>query len=218
MNRFTTTKTTFEAWRFFEPDNSGVWQAPRDPWPEYLHRDHKGYYVLNPDRSRQYLEQGDFVLPYLDEDRGLGAYRVPSDTFNFIFDEIKDVFADEIKGRQLSGVVSPGSIELIQVYVLGEKGPGGAHHNYRIVMERPEDLDVLDVHFQEGTLKDVGVNGITMESLLSIILDLLQEFQAGEFGCTENAIAIGHVKEARIALHRRTEDRIKRAVEGTSEK
>ncbi|KKM67649.1 hypothetical protein LCGC14_1469060, partial [marine sediment metagenome] len=137
MDRFTPTQSTFEAWRFFEPDNNRVWQGPRDPWPEYLHRDHKGYYLLNPDRSRQYLEHGDYVLPYEDKVMGLlGAYRVPSNTFDFLFEQIKDVFADEIKGRQLSGVVSPGSIELIQVYVLGEKGPGGAHHNYRIVMER----------------------------------------------------------------------------------
>ena len=59
------------------------------------------------------------------------------------------------------------------------------------------------------------MNGITNESLLAVVIDRLESFQAGDFSCEENGIALEHIKEAMGSLHHRTMHRIGRGVEGT---
>jgi hypothetical protein len=46
--------------------------------------------------------------------------------------------------------------------------------------------------------------------------DRLASFQGGPFRCTANSCALDHVQLAMEWLHRRTNDRIKRGVEGTN--
>lgn len=69
--------------------------------------------------------------------------------------------------------------------------------------------------FQNGTLPETGVNGITQEVLLAIVIDRLQGFQAGPFACRENALALTKLQEAMHWLYHRTIDRETRGVEGT---
>lgn len=58
--------------------------------------------------------------------------------------------------------------------------------------------------FQHGNRKEVGNNGLTMESLISICIDRLSSFQRSDYWCEENDCAIGHLEQALAALNRRT--------------
>jgi len=105
--------------------------------------------------------------------------------------------------------------DLLTILVLDEPGAGGADHEYRV--SRPGSV-VTCIEFQNGPIAEVGVNGLTHEVLLAIVIDRLQSFQAGPFACRENANALRHVEEALKWLISRTKDRMRRGVEGTSVK
>lgn len=79
-------------------------------------------------------------------------------------------------------------------------------------------LILAKIEFQKGTIKEAGVNGVTIEDLLLICKHRLEEFQKGEFKCTENCLAIEGIKDALKYLNYRTQDRQKRNVEGTYNK
>lgn len=113
----------------------------------------------------------------------------------------------------------------LKVKVLDEPGAGGANHVYEISWKREKDQRTLPdgarecyVSFQNGPIEESGVNGVTQETLLTIVIDRLRSFQAGQFSCRENAIALTHCEDALMWLQRRTVARIKRGVEGTNQK
>jgi len=91
----------------------------------------------------------------------------------------------------------------VEVDVLDEHGPGGAHHVYRITLR---DLDsalpilTQSIIFQRGGILEAGVNGVSCEALLAIVSHRLQHFQAGVFPCPENQVAFDAVNEALQAL------------------
>ena len=70
---------------------------------------------------------------------------------------------------------------------------------------------------QKGPIKETGINGCHNEDLIAIVIDRLQSFQESEYKCRENAIAITKLEEALMWLNKRTQDRIKRKVAGTSQ-
>lgn len=70
--------------------------------------------------------------------------------------------------------------------------------------------------FQDGPVTEAGVNGITDEALLAIVLHRLECFQRGAYRCRENAIVITKLEECLMWLRARTEERERRGVEGTS--
>ncbi len=118
-------------------------------------------------------------------------------------------------------IVSGDQAVQLNIAVTDEPGAGGANHAYHIDWSgdtawRNERANSLDIHFQEGPIKEAGVNGITQEALLAIVIDRLRSFQAGQFSCRENAIALTSCEEALMWLQRRTVARIKRGVEGTN--
>ena len=76
----------------------------------------------------------------------------------------------------------------------------------------------LRVCFQEGPVKEYGVNGVQNEDLLVIVIDRLQSFQKGDFVCAENEEALCHLFHALSFLNKRTARRVKAGVEGTSKK
>jgi hypothetical protein len=128
--------------------------------------------------------------------------------------------------RQLTDhIVSGDQAVQLQIAVTDEPGAGGACHAYEITgfdAERHPGLQEMDhvdravILFQNGPIKEAGVNGITQEALLAITIDRLRSFQQGPFSCRENAIALTHCEEALMWLQRRTVARIKRGVEGTN--
>lgn len=90
--------------------------------------------------------------------------------------------------------------------------PSGEPVMYTIRIPHGPDISL---NFQNGPIGEVGVNGITNEALLAIVIDRLNYFQEGKYKCRENAIAITKVEEALQWLHSRTLERIQRGVEGT---
>lgn len=89
-----------------------------------------------------------------------------------------------------------------------------APHHFNV--ERVSDNgNVGHVDFQCGPIKEVGVNGVNNEDLLLMVITRLEAFQKSEFKCDENQEAIDALYEAIDSLHRRTNSRIARGVEGT---
>lgn len=113
----------------------------------------------------------------------------------------------------------------LTIKVTDEPGAGGANHTYEIgewLNDGSDGLPAghrgLSIAFQNGPIKECGVNGITQEILLAIVIDRLRSFQSGSFSCRDNAVALTHCEEALMWLQRRTRERIKRGVEGLSVK
>lgn len=100
-----------------------------------------------------------------------------------------------------------------------EKGAGGAYHRYTIESSNPHlGEQYAEVNFQKGAIYENKLNGCQNEDLIAICIDRLQCFQAGDFGCRENAIAITKLQEAMMWLEFRTKQRVERGVEGKSVK
>jgi hypothetical protein len=119
--------------------------------------------------------------------------------------------------RNLTGHKVNDTNNNIEITVTDEPGQGGANHQYQITKQ--DDGKLLGmVTFQNGPIKEFGVNGITQEALLEICADRLRSFQAGPFSSRENAIALTHIETAQLWLHKRTLDRLARGVEGTNQK
>ena len=106
----------------------------------------------------------------------------------------------------------------IMIDVTDEPGAGGANHGYMISWPSSGPANTCFVPFQKGTVKEAGVNGVTNEALLAIVIDRLRSFQAGPFACEENALSLNHCEKALMWLQRRTRELIKRDVEGTHQK
>lgn len=125
----------------------------------------------------------------------------------------------------------------LRIEVGDPPGSGGASHVYRVVAPvtsvrvaieaasanqmvsvapdgQCHDAVLAHIAFQNGPILENGLNGITNEALLAIVLDRLDCFQQGPFACDENGIALEHVYLALLALKLRTARRIARGVEG----
>lgn len=122
-----------------------------------------------------------------------------------------------LKGHQVAGAETT-----LMVGVTDLPGSGNANHRYVIggfdattntSFEINDHIKHLAIIFQNGTI-DKGVNGVTQEALLEVCADRLRSFQAGPFASEDNAEALEHIELAIKALHRRTERRVARGVEG----
>jgi len=104
------------------------------------------------------------------------------------------------------------------VVCLDKPGQGGACHHYgiyaKISINGIDEHPYCSIKFQNGPIKNHGVNGCQNEDLLAIVIDRLRGFQTGKFSCRENAIALTKLEESLMWLNKRTRDRIKRGVEG----
>lgn len=72
------------------------------------------------------------------------------------------------------------------------------------------------IKFQQGPIKENGINGIRNEDLLAIVIDRLETWQNGPYRCDENETALLALKEAVDALSERTARRKVLGIEGTS--
>ena len=112
----------------------------------------------------------------------------------------------------------------LQIHATDALGLGGACHNYEIWRlgrgEQPAGAPLVpceklaDFKFQNGGIQEVGVNGVTHEALLAVVIDRLEQFQAGSYPSLHNDQALLFAKLALNALHQRTAERMKRGVEG----
>lgn len=107
-----------------------------------------------------------------------------------------------------------------QVYATDGKGAGNANHKYQIaatIYPEGEPQPILgEINFQNGPIKENGVNGVMNEDLLAVVVDRLDGFQAGPYACEDNEEARQHILSALECLGRRTKAREARGVEGTS--
>lgn len=123
--------------------------------------------------------------------------------------------------------VNPANDKL-DILVADEPGACGANHLYTVggfnAETNPSNPSAnacgveIDILFQNGPISEVGVNGLTHEALLAIVIDRMESFQAGPYSCRENAIALTKMQEAQMWLLQRTKGRMDRGVEGTHEK
>ena len=74
---------------------------------------------------------------------------------------------------------------------------------------------LCQIHFQEGPIRECGVNGVCNEDLIVMVITRLEHFQKSEFACRDNAVAITKLEEAMLWLRKRTMGRENRGVEGT---
>lgn len=133
--------------------------------------------------------------------------------------------------RTLTDHIVPGDKAFqLTIDVLDEPGQGGANHLYQItgfntctnasdpfLKRHGLPAEHSTVLFQNGPIREFGVNGITQEALLAIVIDRLRSFQAGPFACRENALALTYSEQALMWLQSRTYQRIRRGVEGTNQ-
>lgn len=94
----------------------------------------------------------------------------------------------------------------------------GAPHCFTVIASNEDGsgTPLAEVHFQEGPIKECGVNGVCNEDLIAMVICRLEHFQKGQFACRDNAIAITKLEEALLWLRKRTIARESRGVEGTS--
>lgn len=99
-----------------------------------------------------------------------------------------------------------------------------APHTFRVIKAEAETSGehegenrvLAKIHFQEGPIKECGVNGVANEDLIVMVIRRLEGFQNSEFKCRENACAITKLEEALLWLRKRTMGRENRGVEGTN--
>lgn len=98
-----------------------------------------------------------------------------------------------------------------------------APHTFEVVRKldantefNPKTDLLAKIHFQEGPIKENGVNGVANEDLLVMVIRRLQGFQDSPFSCRENAMAITKLEEALLWLRKRTMGRENRGVVGTN--
>ncbi len=124
--------------------------------------------------------------------------------------------------RELTDHKLNGLNDVLKIVVTDQPGPGNANHVYTIFLDESKRNDPNDktvhqtISFQNGPINEVGVNGISNEALITIVIDRMRGFQSGQFACRENALALTKLEESLMWLQKRTSDRLKRGVEGTS--
>ena len=121
--------------------------------------------------------------------------------------------------RELTGHKVNPTNDVLKIEVIDEPGSGGANHIYEINgFNGKSGAGATLIEFQNGPIGEAGVNGVTHEALLAILIDRLQGFQSGPYAGRENAIALTHLQDAQHWLQHRTRERMARGVEGTHQK
>ena len=91
-----------------------------------------------------------------------------------------------------------------------------APHHFKVRNVQTDEV-VCEVNFQEGPIKENGINGCSNEDAALMIIKRIEGWQESEYACEENAEALEYFYKGIEALRRRTNKRAARGVEGTSE-
>lgn len=89
-----------------------------------------------------------------------------------------------------------------------------APHKFQVVATEDRDTLAL-IRFQEGAIKEHGVNGVTNEDLILMVMKRLECFQETKYACRDNEEALNGLHKALYHLTNRTRERKARGVEGT---
>lgn len=101
-----------------------------------------------------------------------------------------------------------------RVYAVDDVGPGGAHHHYKLEWGDSYEVPPQEIWFQRGGIQNAGINGVSNEQVLAVLIDRFECLMSGPFPTPETQEALDHCRAAMEALHRRTRDRLARDVEG----
>ena len=98
-------------------------------------------------------------------------------------------------------------------YLLSINGIGWRWTDEMLEDVEKEVEDFVKIKWQDGTIPEVGRNGVQIAEALEVVLQQLKGYQE-KFTCKENAISITKIEEAIMWQEKRTNDRNKRGVEG----
>jgi hypothetical protein len=131
--------------------------------------------------------------------------------------------------KTLKNVKRLGEFDIVVMDDLREKFPerftetGAMDHKWFEETIRPvnfvyvrNDKNSLAFTLQNGPIKEVGVNGCQVDTVIEAAKAMLEGLNK-QFPCRENSAAITKLDEALHWLEHRKKDREKRAVEGTSQ-
>lgn len=140
---------------------------------------------------------------------------------NYISWSPKDVFEKAYKkiNNDIVKELESDIITKSNTFIKHDAAKYKSSNNYFIFSNAFDDeyINLLTaIHFQEGPVAEVGVNGVFMEDVIAIVIDRLQQYQATEFSCRENSIAITKLEESLMWLNKRTTNRHRRGVHGRS--
>jgi hypothetical protein len=77
-------------------------------------------------------------------------------------------------------------------------------------------MEYLSIKWQDGPVKEVGVNGTQAPEVLGEVAEYLRRVSLPPYNNRETSIAITKIEEAILWLDKRTRDRERCGVEGTS--
>lgn len=106
----------------------------------------------------------------------------------------------------------------------GKNSPALHHYQSDVLFHKDTDIPsafdepALVAHFQDGPIKECGVNGTTNEEVIEMLISRIWSLQTmydGKYACIENKIALSSLQSALDALTLRTLRRLDRGVEGT---
>lgn len=130
--------------------------------------------------------------------------------------------------RTLQNVSKIGEFNVVVMDALREKFPekfnasGAMDHEWFEKEIRPNhfvyirnDKNSLSFTLQDGPVKEKGVNGCQVDTIVEAAKLMLQDLNK-EMPCRENSLAITKLEEALLWLSYRTKTRTARGVEGTS--
>lgn len=86
-------------------------------------------------------------------------------------------------------------------------------HNFVYVRH---DVNSLSFTIQNGPVKEHGINGCQVDTVIEAAKIIIEGLNKN-FPCRENSMAITKLDEALMWLNKRTQDRIKRNVEGKNQ-
>lgn len=144
-----------------------------------------------------------------------------------VVEGINEKVVDETPVIELFGHHGNPANNQISITLGDEPNAAGAHLRYEVTgfdtannpsvesrdgYSHSKSRDVI--LFQGGDPAEHGVNGITHEVLMTILIHRLECLQSGPFSCRENAIALTKLQESLMWLKERTAKRIERGVEG----
>lgn len=109
--------------------------------------------------------------------------------------------------------------DLVRVFAADEPNDDGASHEYVILLVEPSGImrRLNTICIQKGASLESKANGLNVEAMVSIAIDVLAGYQSGPHECEETKLALHALKLAMQHLHHRTVHRIARGVEGTSQ-
>ena len=112
-----------------------------------------------------------------------------------------------------------GPNSLVRIEVVDDPTKEGVNSKYQCYTKQHGNWQKSggEIKLQKGPVTEPGLNGITNEALLCIVLHRLQA-QNKACGSRETSLALTKLEEAMMWLHAREKDRMKRGVKDSYEK